>query len=82
VATDPLNNLLKESRFDQIYTCGPEEMIKKVYYIAKAANKITYSSKPRKIHKVQHKPMRLLRHRKIPCLQRRTRIRRKTAEGY
>ena len=36
VATDPLHNLLKESGFDQIYTCGPEEMIKKVYNIAKA----------------------------------------------
>ena len=36
VATDPLTNLLKESRYDQIYTCGPEEMIKRVYYIASA----------------------------------------------
>jgi dihydroorotate dehydrogenase electron transfer subunit len=36
VATDPLSNILKESRFDQIYTCGPEEMIMKVYYIASA----------------------------------------------
>jgi dihydroorotate dehydrogenase electron transfer subunit len=39
LATDPLNDLLKESRFDQIYTCGPEEMIKKVHRIA-SANKI------------------------------------------
>jgi len=39
VATDPLNNILKESRFDQIYTCGPEEMIKKVYQVA-STNKI------------------------------------------
>ncbi len=39
VATDPLDSLLKERRFDQIYTCGPEEMIKKVYQIA-SANRI------------------------------------------
>lgn len=38
VSTDHLNNLLKESRFDQIYTCGPEAMIKKVYQIASANN--------------------------------------------
>ncbi|MEM1994322.1 MAG: dihydroorotate dehydrogenase electron transfer subunit [Nitrososphaerales archaeon] len=38
VATDLLNHLLKERRFDQIYTCGPELMIKKVYDIASAYN--------------------------------------------
>jgi len=38
VATDPLEKILDEDEFDQIYTCGPEEMMKKVYQIASANN--------------------------------------------
>lgn len=38
VATQLLRRLLKEHRFDQIYTCGPELMIKNVYKIASAYN--------------------------------------------
>ncbi|MEM2855752.1 MAG: dihydroorotate dehydrogenase electron transfer subunit [Candidatus Nitrosocaldaceae archaeon] len=33
-ATDPLEELLKEERFDIIYTCGPEKMMKRVLEIA------------------------------------------------
>lgn len=36
VATDPLKEIINETRFDQIYTCGPEEMMKEVYKIASA----------------------------------------------
>lgn len=38
VATELLKQMLKERHFDQIYTCGPELMMKKVYDIAKAHN--------------------------------------------
>ena len=38
VATDPLDNLLREEKYDMIYACGPEPMIKKVFLAAEEAN--------------------------------------------
>lgn len=34
LATEPLENLLKKQRFDMIYTCGPEQMMRKVFDLA------------------------------------------------
>ncbi|MCL2288878.1 MAG: dihydroorotate dehydrogenase electron transfer subunit [Candidatus Bathyarchaeota archaeon] len=33
VVTEPLNALLKQEKFDTIYTCGPEIMVKKIFEI-------------------------------------------------
>jgi len=38
VATDPLYNLLREEKYDMIYACGPEPMIKKAFLAAEEAN--------------------------------------------
>jgi len=38
VATDPLDNLLREEKYDMIYACGPEPMIKKTFLAAEEAN--------------------------------------------
>ena len=38
VATDPLDNLLREKNYDMIYACGPELMIKKAFLAAEEAN--------------------------------------------
>ena len=38
VATDPLDNLLREEKYDMIYACGPEPMIKKAFLAAEEAN--------------------------------------------
>ncbi len=38
VATELLKKLLRKHKFDQIYTCGPELMIKRVYQLASANN--------------------------------------------
>ena len=38
VATDPLDNLLREESYDMIYACGPEPMIKKAFLAAEEAN--------------------------------------------
>jgi len=38
VATDPLDYLLREEKYDMIYACGPEPMIKKVFLAAEEAN--------------------------------------------
>ena len=38
VATDPLYDLLREERYDMIYACGPEPMIKKVFLAAEEAD--------------------------------------------
>ena len=38
VATDPLDNLLREEKYDMIYACGPEPMIEKVFLAAEEAN--------------------------------------------
>jgi dihydroorotate dehydrogenase electron transfer subunit len=34
LATNPLERLLERERFDMIYTCGPEQMIRKVFDLA------------------------------------------------
>ena len=34
LATEPLENLLKKHSFDMIYTCGPEQMMRKVFDLA------------------------------------------------
>jgi dihydroorotate dehydrogenase electron transfer subunit len=34
LATIPLETLLKEERFEMIYTCGPEQMVRKVFDLA------------------------------------------------
>jgi dihydroorotate dehydrogenase electron transfer subunit len=34
LATEPLENLLQKQYFDMIYTCGPEQMMRKVFDIA------------------------------------------------
>ena len=34
LATTPLEKLLKEEKFDIIYTCGPEQMVRKVFDLA------------------------------------------------
>jgi len=38
VATDPLDDLLREEKYDMIYACGPEPMIKKVFLAAEEAD--------------------------------------------
>jgi len=38
VATAPLGNLLREEKYDMIYACGPEPMIKKAFLAAEEAN--------------------------------------------
>ncbi|RLI22633.1 dihydroorotate dehydrogenase electron transfer subunit, partial [Candidatus Bathyarchaeota archaeon] len=38
VATDSLEDLLREEKYDMIYACGPESMIKKVFLAAEEAN--------------------------------------------
>jgi len=38
VATDPLDNLLREEKYDMIYACGPEPMIKKAFLAAEEAD--------------------------------------------
>jgi len=38
VATDPLDDLLREEKYDMIYACGPEPMIKKAFLAAEEAN--------------------------------------------
>ncbi|MCL2134930.1 MAG: dihydroorotate dehydrogenase electron transfer subunit [Candidatus Bathyarchaeota archaeon] len=38
VATDPLNNFLNQEKFDAIYTCGPEIMVKKIFDITQKYN--------------------------------------------
>ena len=38
VVTDPLDDLLREEKYDMIYACGPESMIKKVFLAAEEAN--------------------------------------------
>jgi dihydroorotate dehydrogenase electron transfer subunit len=38
ISTDPLNELLNREKYDIIYTCGPEPMIRKVFDIAKIYN--------------------------------------------
>jgi len=35
IATDALEKVLSSRRFDMIYTCGPEKMIREVYFLAK-----------------------------------------------
>jgi dihydroorotate dehydrogenase electron transfer subunit len=35
LCTEPLNRLLTNERFDMVYTCGPEPMIRKVFELAK-----------------------------------------------
>ena len=37
MATDPLNNLLREEKYDVIYACGPESMIRKAFLAAEEA---------------------------------------------
>ena len=34
LATEPLENLLKKQNFDMVYTCGPEQMMRKVFDLA------------------------------------------------
>jgi len=38
VATDPLDNLLREEKYDMIYACGPEPMIKKAFLATEEEN--------------------------------------------
>ena len=38
VVTDPLDDLLREEKYDMIYACGPEPMIKKAFLAAEEAN--------------------------------------------
>ena len=38
VVTDPLDDLLREEKYDMIYACGPEPMIKRVFLAAEEAN--------------------------------------------
>jgi len=44
VATDPLDNLLREEKYDMIYACGPEPMIKKAFLAAEEANTLFQAS--------------------------------------
>jgi len=44
VATEPLYDLLREEKYDMIYACGPELMIKKVFLAAEEANTLFQAS--------------------------------------
>jgi hypothetical protein len=80
VATDPLSNILRKQIRPDLHLRTRRDDKESLLYSESQQN--SYSGKPRKIHKVLHKPLRLLRHRKIPYLQKWTRIRGEAADGY
>ena len=68
MVTEPLAKLLDREKFDMIYTCGPEVMVKKIFELTEQ-RKLPLEASLGAADAVRHRLVRKLRHRQVPRLQ-------------